>query len=285
MQEGRASQTAVMVCMGRAIAHLDATVPGFSDPTAMALLPDEARARVETYHTEPAPKDPKARMARRFLERRAQMVALRTVAIDEAVRAAAAPQVVILGAGLDGRAWRMPELRDAVVFEIDHPDTQREKVARVSSLPAAARDVRFVPVDFTRDRLDDRLAAAGHDPGRPTTWIWEGVVMYLARADIEATLQVVSRRSTPGSRLVIVYAAPGLFLLFAKLVVRRVGEPFRSVLRASAMKALLGTHGFAVVRDESIPAMAQRLAPRTLNATRVLKHIRTVVAERVAGES
>ena len=48
MREGQASQTAVMVGMGRAVAHIEATVPGFSDPTALALLPDEARARVRS---------------------------------------------------------------------------------------------------------------------------------------------------------------------------------------------------------------------------------------------
>ena len=99
------------------------------------------------------------------------------------MRDAGAPQVVILGAGLDGRAWRMPELRDVTVFEVDHPDSQREKAARAAALLRVAREVRFVPVDFTRDRLDEPLAAAGHDPARPTTWIWEGVVMYLTTAE------------------------------------------------------------------------------------------------------
>src|SRR5207245_167359 len=134
---------------------------------------------------------------------RAQMMAVRTVAIDEEVRAAAAPQVVILGAGFDGRAWRMPELAGTVVFEVDHPDTQRDKVARAAALPRLAREIRFVPVDFTRESLEEKLAAAGHDPARPTTWLWEGVVMYLTRPEIQATLAVVARRSTPGSRLVI----------------------------------------------------------------------------------
>jgi O-methyltransferase involved in polyketide biosynthesis len=38
------------------------------------------------------------------------MMVARTVAIDGAIRTAVSSQVVILGAGLDGRAWRMPEL-------------------------------------------------------------------------------------------------------------------------------------------------------------------------------
>jgi len=200
MQEGRASQTAVMVCMGRAIAHLEGTVPGFSDPTALPLLPDEARARVERFRRGPPPSTARERFAHRFLERRAQMMAIRTVAIDQAAREARAPQVVILGAGLDGRAWRMPELREAIVFEVDHPDTQREKVARAASLVRTAREVRFVPVDFTRDRLDEKLAAAGHDSALPTAWIWEGVVMYLTRAEVEATMEVIARRSPAGSQ-------------------------------------------------------------------------------------
>jgi Leucine carboxyl methyltransferase len=54
------------------------------------------------------------------------------VAIDDAIRTAASPQVVILGAGLDGRAWRVSELADAIVFEVDHPDSQRMKRERAA---------------------------------------------------------------------------------------------------------------------------------------------------------
>lgn len=279
MQEGRASQTAVMVCMARAIADLEGAVPGFSDPTALPLLPDDARARVERFRVDPTPKDVRTRMAHRFMERRSQMMAVRTVAIDEAMRAAPSSQVVILGAGLDGRAWRMPELRDAIVFEVDHPDSQREKVARAAALPRIASEVRFVAVDFTRDNLDERLAAAGHDPARPTTWIWEGVVMYLTRAEIEATLAVVARRSAAGSRLIIAYAAPGLILPLVRLLVRRIGEPFRSVLRAGAMKSLLAAYDFAIVSDQNVPTIARRLSDGAWRATRAMKHIRIVVAE------
>jgi methyltransferase (TIGR00027 family) len=283
MQEGRASQTAVMVCMGRAMAHFEGAVPGFSDPTALPLLPDEARARVERFRAGPPPESTRERFEQKFLVGRSHMMAVRTVAIDQAVREAAAAQVVILGAGLDGRAWRMPELSKAVVFEVDHPDTQRDKVARTAALVRCAGEVRFVPVDFTRDRLDEALAAAGHDSTRPTTWIWEGVVMYLTNAEIEATLEVVARRSAAGGRLIIAYAAPGgLLLPLVRLLVRRVGEPFRSVHSARAMKALLAAHGYAVTRDADVPTLARGLSPQAWQATRALKHIRIVVADRAA---
>src|SRR4029450_2904655 len=95
----------------------------------------------------------RARMRRSYFETQAKMMAARTVVIDDAIRAAASPQLVILGAGLDGRAWRMPELARVSVFEVDHPDSQRDKRARVSSLEQCAREVRFVPVDFEHGNL------------------------------------------------------------------------------------------------------------------------------------
>src|SRR5262245_6848877 len=130
MQPGRESKTAVMVCMARAAAHGVTDVARYSDPTAMALLPETARRRVEELHAGVEPKNFRERMQRAMLQRRANMMVARTVAIDDAVRAHASPQLVILGAGLDGRAWRMTELGDVNVFEVDHPDSQNKKQAR-----------------------------------------------------------------------------------------------------------------------------------------------------------
>lgn len=280
MQPGRASQTAVYVAMGRAAADGKTDVARFSDPTAMTLLPDEARRRVERYLTGPPPRTLKEGWARGSLKARAAMMVARTVAVDDAIRAAGAPQLVILGAGLDGRAWRMTELRDAVAFEVDHPDTQRDKRARVASLKQAAREVRFVPVDFERDDLETSLAGAGHDPTRPTTWVWEGVVMYLRRPDIEATMRVIARRSPPGSRLIIVYVAPGLISSLIGWIVRRVGEPLRSAFEPPQMRALLARHGFTVTHDEDLPTTAAALSPTVARDARLLRHLRTVVADR-----
>jgi methyltransferase (TIGR00027 family) len=280
MRPGRESQTAVMVCAARAAAHGRTDVPRFDDPVAMRLLPDEARRAVERLRAGTPPADGRERMRHVMLEKRAAMAAVRTVAVDDAVREAAAPQVVVLGAGLDGRAWRMPSLAGAVVFEVDHPDSQRRKRERTDGLAPMAREVRFVDVDFTRDDLDERLARAGHDADQPTTWILEGVVMYLTKAEVDATVRCVARRSAPGSRLVVVYHAPALLLVLVGLVVRRVGEPLRSVITADEMRALLARHGFAVRRDDDLPTIARALSARAAGDARRMKHMRVVVAER-----
>lgn len=280
MRAGQPSQTAVLVCMARAAAHGRTSVRAFSDPAAMALLPAEAQARVQLYRSGARPRGLRARLRRKFFEGRMHMMVARTVFIDEALRSAPAPQVVILGAGLDGRAWRMPELRDTVVFEVDHPDSQRDKQARLGALTQSAREVRFVPIDFTRDDLGAALAAAGHDASRPTFWIWEGVVMYLALPDIESTLRIIQQRSARHSRLCVAYFQPAPMLGVIGWMVRRLGEPLRSSFTETQMRSLLGKHAFTVSEDKDLPTVGRGLGQHMAAATRRLKHTRLVVAVR-----
>jgi methyltransferase (TIGR00027 family) len=268
--------------MGRALAHALALVPAFRDPTALALLPDGARRRVEMAIEG---RTLRSRIARRYMGRLANAMVARTVEIDAAVRAAAAPQLVILGAGLDGRAWRMPELADTVVFEVDHPDSQRDKRLRAAPLAKTAREVRFVAVDFERDGLDDALRDAGHDPDKKTTWVWEGVVMYLALPDVEKTLDVIDRRSSLGSRVVVVYHAHAAIRRVVGFFVARLGEPFRSEFLPEEMRTLLGRFRFGVVRDRDLRALGADVSPEVGRVTRFMKHLRIVTGDRAPGVS
>ena len=279
MKPGVESQTAVMVCMGRAAAHGTTPVTRFQDPTAYALLPDEARRRVENFRMGQVPSGWGARIRYEHLARESMMMVARTVAIDEAVRGAPAPQLVILGAGLDGRAWRMPELDHTVVFEVDHPDSQRQKRTRVAGLKQAAKEVRFVPVDFARDDLQTALDAAGHDPSRPTAWVWEGVVMYLRLPEIEATLRVIQQRSAPSSRVIVAYHTPALMLLVAAVFVRSMGEPIRSAFKPERMRALLARHGLQVLHDEALPEIGATLSEDVARAIKIMKHLRIATAD------
>lgn len=283
MKAGVASRTAELVCTGRAVAH-GAILPGrFSDPIAVELLSAPARERVAQARAEHEPAGLRARAVRAYMRKQAAAMAVRTVAIDDAIREANAPQLVILGAGLDARAWRMSELQDAVVFEVDHPATQRDKQVRVAGHAQTAREVRFVPVDLARDQLGTELDRAGHDPSRATTWVWEGVVMYLTRADVEATLRVLAKRSAPRSRLVVLYHRPALLLRAIGPVLRVIGEPLRSSFTPDAMCALLARHGYAVVRDQDLPALAAALSAELGANPTSLGHMRVVVADRAGG--
>lgn len=116
---------------------------------------------------------------------------------------AGAAQCVILGAGYDARAYRFPPGGGgpARFFEVDHPTLSARKRALVERAlgGAAPPHVRFVTVDFLRERLDERLRAEGYDPGARTVWIWEGVTMYLTREANAAALAAIAALGPPGS--------------------------------------------------------------------------------------
>jgi methyltransferase (TIGR00027 family) len=270
MDRTRASATAVLVAQGRAVADGRLAVGRFADPTARWLLRDDELVDVDVARGEAPPRGWSARMGYEMLRANAEVMAPRTVAIDDAVRAAASPQVVILGAGLDGRAWRMAELGGADVFEVDHPASQRDKLDRVGSLTPAARSLHLVPVDLTVDDLDAALAGAGHRPTAPTTWIWEGVVPYLTPLEVEATVRLVAARSAPGSRLVVNYQTASVTATLGRLAARAMAfvarrhdplaaEPRRSHWSPAAMAGLLDAHGFAVLTDVGLLDVAADL--------------------------
>jgi methyltransferase (TIGR00027 family) len=285
-----ASRTAVLVCQGRAAAHGRLAPGRFADPTAMALLREPERAVVERVRAGAGPPTWRERLEYELVRATAEIMVPRTVRIDDAVRAPGHDQVVILGAGLDGRAWRMPELAGADVFEVDQPASQQDKRARLGALPARARAVRFVAVDFTRDDLGARLAAAGHVASRATTWVWEGVIPYLTRRQVEATLAAVTARAAPGSRLVVDYQARSARAMAGRLaagalaaVARRptpwTGEPWRSWWTPASMRTLLSRDGFVVAADDDLLTLAAtlRLEPRARSS---LRNGRVLVAER-----
>lgn len=280
----------MVVCQGRAAAH-GRIAPGvFADPTAMPMLRRDERVPVEQVRADAVPSGVAARVGYEMVKASAEVVVPRTVAIDRAVRAWASPQVGILGAGLDGRAWRLTELAAATVYEIDHPASQQDKRDRSADLTPVAGTLRWVPVDLGRDRLDDALDAAGHDTGTPTTWVWEGVVPYLTEAEVERTVEALGRRSAPGSGLVVNYQAPGLGAATGRVAARGMlllarrpslwgDEPRRSAWTARTMAALLARHGFAVGTDVDLLTIAAGL-PMQVGRRGSLRNGRVATAER-----
>ena len=227
-------------------------IPGFRDPTARAFLSEKGKKSLEK--TEALARSGKRSMRLEAARSMADLIGLRTVAIDAAVRDAitlGARQLVILGAGYDGRAWRMTELEGMRTYEVDRPATQNEKRARVAQLPDAIANVTFVSIDFEHESLDAVLARAGHNASAPTCWIWEGVVMYLTRDAMHGTLANIAQRSAPGSTLIINYhTAHRRFI--ARLIFSLIGEPQISAWTREEMAAELASVGFRVHDDSGM---------------------------------
>lgn len=281
-----ASRTAVLVCQGRAVADGRTATGRFADPVAVRLLRPAERAVVDAVRAGTPPQGWQARTGYESVRACAEVAVPRTVAIDEALRERADGQLVVLGAGLDTRAWRLAALAGTDVWEVDHPASQQDKRRRLADAEVrpVARSVRFTPVDFAVDDLGAALAAAGHDAAAPTTWLWEGVVPYLTRDQVRATLAALTARSAPGSALVLNYQAPSAAATAGRLLTRLLrnsitaGEPWRSLWKPERMTALLAEHGLRTRSDQDLLTLARSLD--TPAATRAsLRSGRVAVAE------
>jgi methyltransferase (TIGR00027 family) len=185
----------------------------------------------------------------------------RTRFIDDAVTrwADECEQLVLLGAGFDTRAHRLPAAGSLRTFEVDHPATQARKIAIVAGEGLDTRRVMYVPVDFERDRLDVELLADGFDPARPSIFVWEGVTNYLTESAVDATLAVVRTLAAPGSVLVFTYVHAGVLdgtVEFPEAVrwvhnVQRAGEPWTFGFLPERVPEHLRERGFDVVTDVS----------------------------------
>jgi len=114
--------------------------------------------------------------------------------------------VVNLGAGYDTRAYRLTELANLHVWEVDQPHNIDAKRARLQALfGEVPAHVTLVPIDFDRQELAATLAAHGYSAEMRTFFILEGVTQYLTQAGIDATFGLLAN-AAPGSRLAFTYS-------------------------------------------------------------------------------
>jgi methyltransferase (TIGR00027 family) len=188
-------------------------------------------------------------------------VAVRTRYIDDALAAAlrsGVEQVVILGAGFDSRAYRIPGIGRTRVFEVDHPVTQAEKkkvvARRLGSLPP---HVEFVPIDFSMQTLDGAMPAAGFRAATRTFFICEGVTHYLSGPDVDTLFRHVARSAAAGSEMVFTYIHRAILDGTATLAganqtlttVRRSGEPYTFGFDPAGLPEYLAARDLALIED------------------------------------
>ena len=115
-------------------------------------------------------------------------------------------QIVILGAGLDSRAYRK-EIYQGIskIFEVDHPATQAGKIERVKKVFGKIPSlVTYLPIDFTNETLE-KLIIYGFDRSLKTLFIWEGVTPYLNSGSIDITLAWIRTNSAIDSAIIFDY--------------------------------------------------------------------------------
>ena len=193
--------TATGVAAGRALAARGPE-PLLDDPYAEPLVRAvglDAFTRMLSEDADEAADDP-------VFNRRqmAEQITVRTRFFDDFfLRAGAAGirQAVILASGLDTRAYRLPWPAGTVVYEIDQPQVIEFKtrtLAELGATPTAER--RTVGIDLRAD-WSTALRERGFDPGQPTAWSAEGLLVYLPPQAQDRLFDDITALSAPGSEL------------------------------------------------------------------------------------
>jgi methyltransferase (TIGR00027 family) len=128
-----------------------------------------------------------------------QHVAVRTRFYDDYLLTSGCRQVVLLAAGLDTRAFRLPWPPGIRLFELDLPELVAYKEDVLASRRAEPRCERTVIGVDLRDDWPARLVSAGFRIAEPTAWLVEGLLVYLSAADAANLLSRVTELSAPGS--------------------------------------------------------------------------------------
>jgi methyltransferase (TIGR00027 family) len=240
--------------MRRATHQLLDVPPVFVDPVALSILGPETEAALRA--------DPQRFDDSRFGPVMRAFMAVRARFAEDQLaeaRAAGVRQLVILGAGLDTFAYRS-RLHDPplAVWEVDHPATQAWKRELLAAARIAApRELTFVAIDFQREALADKLAAAGFDAHAGAVFSWLGVTQYLSADDVFGTLRYIGGATAPGGGVAFDYSvAPHLLSISERWAyealaarVTAAGEPWLSSFVPEELVAAVRACGFSVVRD------------------------------------
>jgi methyltransferase (TIGR00027 family) len=166
-------------------------------------------------------------------------------------------QIVLLGAGDDGRALRFGG-GSTRWFEVDRPQTQADKRGRLSALGVATPATNFVAIDLLADDLGAALQAAGHDAHAPTLFVGEAVFDTLTLEATASACAALRARATADSVLVAAFSVvpegtgPARALRAATDLVRQAtDEPRRNQFRPGDPQKLMVVTGWRVTHAES----------------------------------
>ncbi|WP_440950578.1 SAM-dependent methyltransferase [Methanosphaerula subterraneus] len=167
-------------------------------------------------------------------------------------------QLVILGAGYDTRAYRLAGLKNARVFEVDHPDTQFFKMEKIREVfGGLPNHVVYVPIDFEFEDLGDKLRANDYSPDQKTLFVLEGLIMYLPQKAVDETFEFIVHNAGMGSAILFDYYPASVVdgssgSEIAKNIrnfTQMVGEPLQFGIPDGEIVRTLTEYGFSEVRN------------------------------------
>jgi methyltransferase (TIGR00027 family) len=238
-------KTALFVAAVRA-RERERTDPMFRDELSSLLAGPEGLAWLKASEADPSSNYqrgsfPYLEVRTRFFDDWAQ----------QAVRESRATQLVLLGAGMDTRAFRLSWPDKFQFYEVDTPALFALKEARLQSAGASASCSRIVvEADLTSPDWVGQLLEKGFDKAQATIWLAEGLFQYLSAVDVNQVLGSAADLSTAGSRFGGEIISAGYLRSVANrpLLRRRKarGTPWR--FGTNDPEALFRAHGWEVDR-------------------------------------
>jgi methyltransferase (TIGR00027 family) len=175
-------------------------------------------------------------------------------------------QVVLLGAGFDTRAFRIPGIEKTRVFDIDQPATQAAKLEKLKkAIDPLPPYVTFLPVDFNTQSLEERLPAAGYDERGKTLFIWQGVTYFLTKEGVDSTLKFIASHSGRGSSVIFDYMYNEILRDTSRADVKNLrraaqltGEEYLFGIDRGQIEPFLTQRGFRDVCSVTLEELKQR---------------------------
>jgi methyltransferase (TIGR00027 family) len=195
--------------------------------------------------------------------------------------------VVILGSGLDTRAYRIPQLSTLPVYEVDLPQTIAYKERKLRQLYGSVPPhVRLIPIDFDRQTLGDVLRSHGYSLDQKSFVIWEGVTQYISETAVRTVFEFLAK-VRPGSRIVFTYIVKdfidgeqtyGLERLYQQTRVKK--QMWQFGLQPSQVAAFIGEYSWEELEQVGADEYRQRYLTPMGRTDAVMEIERMVYAEK-----
>lgn len=227
----------------------------------------------------------------------------RTRFIDDLIKKSAASgleQYVILGAGYDCRAHRLPLPSSLRIFEVDQSEVQARKRSNLPKELPNSVNVTYVAVDFTRQSLTEQLMDAGFNQGRSTVFTLEGVSQYITKEAFSSTIKEIATLAQEASSVFFISYVSELLIenpeacfgkdypsaeKRVKLMTygsAKVGEPWISFYGDEEIESVLSQNGYSITENVTLKDLNSRyFAPvgRTLPENQLFNLEHFVIAK------
>lgn len=162
----------------------------------------------------------------------ADLIVARTLYFDQLIEkhSGSAAQFVLMGAGLDTRAYNRWEDQDLKFFELDQQATQNMKIRSLRRARVPSSHVEYVEVDFSHENWIEGLVEVGFDSSLKTIFLWEGVTLYLSEEEVCETLVAVKAVAGNGSVLLTDFYAERFVKMAKKGAMARTLEATNETL-------------------------------------------------------